>query len=81
MYVQVILVTDGSVGVGPGSLKHSLQTCSARESTESKFPLPFTFPCKLHVLCVANPNDPDLKTALPLYQQLINLNSQVNVHT
>lgn len=70
-------MTDGSVGIGPGSLKHSLQTYQHRDSVDAKFPLPFPFPCKLHILCVANPGDADLKSALPLYQQLVDINNQV----
>ncbi|KAK0051696.1 von Willebrand factor A domain-containing protein 9 [Biomphalaria pfeifferi] len=73
---QVILITDGSLGVGVGSLKHSLETMNARKSVEEKFPLPFPFPCKLHIVCIANPNDPDVRSALPYYQKLINVGNQ-----
>lgn len=72
----VILVTDGSTGMGIGSLKTSLQTRTQRDSADAKFPLPFPFPSKVHVLCVSNPGDADLKTALPMYQQLIDINDQ-----
>lgn len=74
---QVIVVTDGSCGMGQGSLKHSLQTYNQRDSTDSKFPLPFPFPAKLHILCISNPGDSDLKASLPLYQKLIDINDQV----
>ncbi|KAK7115448.1 integrator complex subunit 14-like [Littorina saxatilis] len=73
---QVIVVTDGSCGMGQGSLKHSLQTYNQRDSTDSKFPLPFPFPAKLHILCISNPGDSDLKASLPLYQKLIDINDQ-----
>lgn len=73
---QVILVTDGSTGMGLGSLKSSLQTHAQRDTTEAKFPLPFPFPSKLHVLCISNPGDADLKAAVPLYQQLVDINGQ-----
>lgn len=50
---QVVLVTDGSLGIGKGSLRHSLQTLKHR-AEDKKFPLPFPFPCKFFILCVAN---------------------------
>ncbi|KAL8613427.1 hypothetical protein ACOMHN_057147 [Nucella lapillus] len=73
---QVILVTDGSCGIGHGSLKHSLDTYNQREGTDAKFPMPFPFPAKLHILCVSNPGDSDLKNVLPLYQKLIQISGQ-----
>jgi len=73
---QVILVTDGSLGVGAGSLKQSLQTAESRRSTDERFPLPFPFPCKLHVVCIGNPNSPDVRNALPYYQKLIDIGEQ-----
>ena len=77
LFRQVILVTDGSSGMGQGSLKHSLQTYSQDTGANAKFPLPFPFPAKLHILCISNPGDHDLKAALPLYQKLIDINNQV----
>ena len=74
---QVILVTDGSSGIGQGSLKHSLQTYSQHMGADAKFPLPLPFPAKLHILCVSSPGDADLKASLPLYQKLIDINAQV----
>ncbi|CAB1331771.1 unnamed protein product, partial [Coregonus sp. 'balchen'] len=50
---QVVLVTDGSLGIGKGSLRHSLQTLKGRPE-DKKFPLPFPFPAKLFVMCIAN---------------------------
>ena len=44
---------------------------------DAKFPLPFPFPAKLHILCVSSPGDADLKASLPLYQKLIDINAQV----
>ena len=49
----MVLVTDGSLGIGKGSLRHSLQTMKQR-GDEKKFPLPFPFPCKMYIMCVAN---------------------------
>lgn len=51
--VQVVLVTDGSLGIGKGSLRYSLQTLKQR-GDDKKFPLPFPFPTKLYIMCVAN---------------------------
>ncbi|CAL1538840.1 unnamed protein product [Lymnaea stagnalis] len=73
---QVILITDGSLGIGVGSLKKSLETINMRQSVEEKFPLPFPFPCKLHIVCIGNPNDPDVRNALPYYQRLIDVGDQ-----
>ncbi|XP_064607763.1 integrator complex subunit 14-like [Liolophura sinensis] len=75
---QVILVTDGNAGTGPGSLRHSLNSLANKESRgpEEKFPLPFAFPCKLHVVCISNPGDGELNSSLPLYQQLIDMNGR-----
>ena len=76
--LQVILITDGTVGIGQKSLKHSLETWDQRDPTviEDKFPLPFKFPCNLHVAVIGNPTDQDVKTAIPLYQKLIEINGQ-----
>lgn len=51
--LQVLLVTDGSLGIGKGSLRNSLQTLKQR-GDDKKFPLPFPFPTKLYIMCVAN---------------------------
>lgn len=72
---QVILVTDGNVGTGPGSLRNSLRDMEYR-SPDDKFPLPFAFPCKLHVVCISSPGDAELNSSLPLYQQLIEMNGR-----
>ncbi|KAK9892940.1 hypothetical protein WA026_022812 [Henosepilachna vigintioctopunctata] len=69
---QVVLVTDGSVGIGPMSLKESLTNLIHR-SPNNPFPVPFSFPAKLHVVCLAHPNDMCLQRSKPLYQKLIDL--------
>lgn len=51
--LQIVLVTDGCLGIGRGSLRHSLATHSQR-SESNRFPLPFPFPSKLYVMCMAN---------------------------
>lgn len=50
---KVVLVTDGCLGIGRGSLRHSLATHNQR-SESNRFPLPFPFPSKLYVMCMAN---------------------------
>ena len=65
---QVVLITDGSLGIGQGSLKESLRLQSLGEEKTLK---PFSFLCKLHVICIANPDDQKLRDVLPLYEQLI----------
>ncbi|CAG2223853.1 Integrator complex subunit 14 [Mytilus edulis] len=75
---QVILVTDGSIGVGQKSLKNSLQNWDQRDPKvpEDQFPLPFPFPCKLHIAIVGNPNDADIKSSMPYFEKLIEINGQ-----
>ncbi|XP_012892194.1 PREDICTED: von Willebrand factor A domain-containing protein 9-like [Dipodomys ordii] len=51
--LQVVLVTDGCLGIGRGSLRHSLATHNQR-SDSNRFPLPFPFPSKLYIMCMAN---------------------------
>ncbi|XP_063221536.1 integrator complex subunit 14 [Bacillus rossius redtenbacheri] len=66
---QVVLVTDGNRGIGPLSLKDSLATAGQRDAS-APFPLPFSFPGQLSVMCVAAPDCPDLRLSLPLYRRL-----------
>ena len=75
---QLVLVTDGSCGIGEGSLKHSFETLSRRETdtSEDKFPLPFPFPCKLHIACISPPTEPSMKISEPMYQKLIDTNGK-----
>ncbi|CAJ0943796.1 unnamed protein product [Ranitomeya imitator] len=50
---QVVLVTDGCLGIGRGSLHNSLSSLQQR-SESNRFPLPFPFPSKLYIMCMAN---------------------------
>lgn len=50
---QVIMITDGNTGVGPMSLGHSLNSMH-HERDGSPFPLPFPYPGKLNVVCIAS---------------------------
>ncbi|KAH3839511.1 integrator complex subunit 14-like [Dreissena polymorpha] len=72
--VQVILVTDGSTGVGPGSLQNLLQAWDQGDNS-IRCPLPFPFKGRLTVVCLASPIEPQLKAALPMFERLIELNN------
>ncbi|KAJ8925818.1 hypothetical protein NQ315_009668 [Exocentrus adspersus] len=69
---QIVLVTDGSTGIGPMSLKDSLATMNQRTS-KIPFPVPFSFPAKLHIVCITTATDPNFIKSKPLYQRLIDL--------
>lgn len=73
---QVLIVTDGVIGPEIESLKSDIEnhySVTERGTEDSTFPLPFPFPCKLHILCIANSTDPYLQSALPIYQKLIDI--------
>ncbi|XP_064619116.1 integrator complex subunit 14-like [Lineus longissimus] len=83
---QIILVTDGCTGYGAGSVQHGIQEFATFDSRvvgkdehislhrRTDFPLPFPFPSKIQIVCLANQNDPLLVTAIPQYQKLIDIN-------
>ena len=56
-FYKLILITDGSPGIGKSSVKQS--TVISRHSPHP-YAVPFEFPCDLHVVCIASPEDPDL---------------------
>ncbi|KAH1008073.1 hypothetical protein HUJ04_005222 [Dendroctonus ponderosae] len=70
----VVLITDGSTGVGSMSLKESLATMNQRSNTIPRpFPLPFPFPVKLHIVCIAGANEANVVKSKPLFQKLIDV--------
>ena len=69
--VNLILVTDGRVGTGSGSLKEILRTINTR-TTDTAFPLPFPFPCFLTIACLSVPSD--FTEHKPWYEKLLKLN-------
>uniref|UniRef100_A0A8C5B533 Integrator complex subunit 14 n=1 Tax=Gadus morhua TaxID=8049 RepID=A0A8C5B533_GADMO len=69
---QVVLVTDGSLGIGKGSLRHSLQTLKQR-ADDKKFPLPFPFPTKMFIMCVANSEELQTTDAMDNLEELLRL--------
>jgi len=70
---QVILITDGNSGVGSTSLQHILAQ-AAKNPGDEKFPIPFSFTSKLHVVCIAPSDDPVMQKSLPHYRNLIDMN-------
>ena len=50
---QVVLITDGNPGVGPMSLGDSLNSLNVIRDV-NPFPLPFPYPGKLSVICIAS---------------------------
>ncbi|KAM6246380.1 integrator complex subunit 14 isoform 2-T2 [Spheniscus humboldti] len=72
--LQVVLVTDGCLGIGRGSLRHSLATHNQR-SESNRFPLPFPFPSKLYVMCMANLEELQSTDSLDCLERLIDLNN------
>ncbi|XP_063304845.1 integrator complex subunit 14 [Pelobates fuscus] len=71
---QIVLVTDGCLGIGRGSLHHSLATINQR-SESNRFPLPFPFPSKLYVMCMANLEELQSSDSLDCLERLIDLNN------
>uniref|UniRef100_A0A3P8ZDV1 Integrator complex subunit 14 n=1 Tax=Esox lucius TaxID=8010 RepID=A0A3P8ZDV1_ESOLU len=70
---QVVLVTDGSLGIGKGSLRHSLQTLKQRPE-DKKFPLPFPFPAKLFIMCIASAEELQMTDTMDNLEKLLQLN-------
>uniref|UniRef100_A0A4W4HDL3 Integrator complex subunit 14 n=1 Tax=Electrophorus electricus TaxID=8005 RepID=A0A4W4HDL3_ELEEL len=67
---QLVLVTDGALGIGRGSLRHSLATLKQR-GEDKKFPLPFPFPCKLYIMCISNAEELQTTDAMDNLEQLL----------
>ncbi|XP_026727391.1 integrator complex subunit 14 isoform X1 [Trichoplusia ni] len=61
--VQIILITDGSSGVGTIGRNRIVQA----------LPLPPSYPAKIHVLPIVSPHDTSLQHAMPLYQKIVDL--------
>lgn len=51
--IELVLVTDGCSGIGDGSLREAFNGISTR-NPENRFPIPFSFPCHLNILCLSN---------------------------
>ena len=71
--INIILVTDGRVGVGSGSLKESLKNVKI---DSGEFPLPFSFPSNLSIVCLGDPTvDENFTENINCYRDLIKLNN------
>lgn len=59
------------------SLKESLATMNQRSTSLPAFPLPFPFPVKLHVVCIAGANEPNLVKckSFPWFCQALSIRS------
>lgn len=74
-FCQVIIITDGRVGIGHHSFKKRLSSLRQRDkASDESSPLPFPFPSKLHVLCIEDPTEPNLADSVAFYQKLIDIN-------
>ncbi|KAG8429531.1 hypothetical protein GDO86_019914 [Hymenochirus boettgeri] len=71
---QIVLVTDGCLGIGRGSLQHSLSTLNQRNDS-NRFPLPFPFVSKLYIMCMANLEELQSSDSLDCLERLIDLNN------
>ncbi|XP_072935965.1 integrator complex subunit 14 [Epargyreus clarus] len=61
--VQIILITDGSCGVGSIGRMRIMQA----------LPLPPSYPARIHILLIVSPHDPCLQQAMPIYQKIVDL--------
>ncbi|XP_057551181.1 integrator complex subunit 14-like isoform X1 [Hippopotamus amphibius kiboko] len=71
---NVVLVRDGCLGIGRGSVRHSLATQS-QCSKSNRFPLPFPFPPKLYIMCMANLGELQSTDSLDCLEHLIGVSS------
>lgn len=74
----MLLITDGATGFGDGSLKQTVEAYKSplHSTLGHKFSLPFKFPCKLHVLLLADPADKQAGMSASLLRELIAINNQ-----
>ncbi|XP_038072885.1 integrator complex subunit 14-like isoform X2 [Patiria miniata] len=73
---QIILVTDGSPGIGPGSLKQVAQMLSDPKPDDPPFPLPFEFSNNLHMVLLSTPAELQQWNSQALCQRLLDANRQ-----
>ncbi|CAB3385064.1 Hypothetical predicted protein, partial [Cloeon dipterum] len=65
----ILVVTDGSVGMGPNSLSSCL-------SDDPSNPVRFNFPATFNVVCLANPDEPGINQSVAMYQKLIEISGK-----
>ena len=69
--INLIVITDGLCGIGESSLQESLKSVNQRQK-DAHFPIPFSFPCNLSIICLATHNE--LRTSKKYFEQLISMN-------
>ncbi|XP_077989090.1 integrator complex subunit 14-like [Glandiceps talaboti] len=69
---QLILVTDGRSGIGPGSLRQLFE--NPKGSKDRNIPIPFPFPCKIQVMLICSQAEAIQSNASVLLQKLIDIN-------
>lgn len=81
--MQVVLITDGNPGIGPGSLRQFVQNMSTKTDSTNPCPsLPFPFPSELHVMLLANPIELQHNSSIDVYQKLLSQNGgNGQIHT
>ncbi|RXG60573.1 von Willebrand factor A domain-containing protein 9 [Armadillidium vulgare] len=67
---QIVLISDGNLGTQQGVLSKSLASLQHGHGP-SELPLPFPFPAKLHIVCIASPDDEALKSVSSMFEKLI----------
>jgi Mg-chelatase subunit ChlD len=65
-FCQTMLITDGTIGIGPTSLKNIVLNLSAQKQQGNTLAenswLTFPYPCKLSIVCLGNPLDQYFKS-------------------
>ncbi|XP_065672725.1 integrator complex subunit 14 [Hydra vulgaris] len=69
--INLIFITDGQCGIGECSLQESLKTINQKQK-DVHFPIPFSFPCNLSIICLASHNE--LRATKKYFEQLITMN-------
>lgn len=78
-YSQCIVFTDCGIGIGNTSLKSTIATIKQNQSkpeTKELSCLPFSFSSKLSFVCLGSTTDSYFKSAIALYQQLLDVSGQ-----
>ncbi|KAL7648899.1 UNVERIFIED_CONTAM: hypothetical protein RMT77_000833 [Armadillidium vulgare] len=76
---QIVLISDGNLGTQQGVLSKSLASLQHGHGP-SELPLPFPFPAKLHIVCIASPDDEALKVSQPIYQKMLEIGGEGSLY-
>ena len=75
-------MTDGSPGIGAGSLKQAIQNLSNPKPDDPTFPLPFEFPNTFHMMLLSSQQELQQWDSLTMFQKLLDANKQRGqIHT